>query len=381
MKPLPRAAWLAAALLALPLAAAVQRPALAQTTVLFAGGEDTDFTFLGGSTFNTETMNNGYRSSFARELILVIGNTSAADPPVYRVQTPIFTSAANLWVHAQAFLGGSSASAANIQGILLRSPDGVSRIVVRQTATLGQLKVSTRNAAGTITDLGTATTNIAVSTSTALDLYVNYTCSGAGGVQLYVGGTLAVNYSGNPCTDAATQLNQAEFASLTSGSGSNSCLVSYSSTCWSEIIIASGDTRGTALWTLTPKAAGNTQAWTGAAANIDKATISDATYNYTGSTSQLSEWTTSDIAAPAGQWNVLAVAQSARALVGTSGPQHFEWAVRTGGSDYTTGSVAPSTSFGNFPNQLWAANPATSANWQFSDLTAAGFNLGIESTP
>ena len=81
----------------------------------------------------------------------------------------------------------------------MRSPDGVSRIVLRQTGTYGQIKVSTRNAAGTITDLATASSNF--SAAARNDQKVNYTCSSSGGIALYIDGTSVISYSGNPCTD------------------------------------------------------------------------------------------------------------------------------------------------------------------------------------
>jgi hypothetical protein len=112
---------------------------------------------------------------------------------------------------------------------------------------------------------------------------------------------------------------------------------------------------------------------------VNKTTINDATSVSTAG-SALSEWTTAPTI-PNGNWSVLAVAQEARIQVGTTGPQHFEWLLRTGGTDYVSGSLAPSTSFSTFSNQLWSLNPNTSSAWSTTDLTTAGFNLGIESLP
>jgi hypothetical protein len=196
---------------------------------------------------------------------------------------------------------------------------------------------------------------------------------------MYLAGTQVINFSGNPCTDAATQLNQVEFASANGGAGGT--VSNGGGTGWSEIIIADQDTRGMGLWTLNPTAAGNTQSWTpNTVANVNKATINDTTNVSTGSNNALSEWTT-PTSPPAGTWNVLAVVQEARVLRGTTGPQNFEWLLRTtDGTDHVTGSVNPSTSFGNFSNQIWATNPFTTSAWAITDI-AAGFNLGIESLP
>jgi hypothetical protein len=277
-----------------------------------------------------------------------------------------------------------STSSSGEQGLIIRSPDGVSRIILRQTATYGQIKVSSRNAAGTITDLATSSSNFAIAGHT-LDLNVNYTCSGAGGVVLYIDGVQVINYSGNPCTDSATQLNQVDFASMTAGTANTNCALGSSEnggSCWSEVIICDTDTRGMGLWSLTPSAAGNTQSWTpNTVANINPAAINDNLFVSSTASSQLSEWTT-PTSAPTGAWNLLAVVQEARVASSTTGPTTFEWLLRTkDGSDHVTGSLTPSvTVFGNFNNQIWATNPHTSAAWVLSDI-ASGFNLGIESTP
>mgnify|MGYP003693715393 CR=1 FL=1 len=97
----------------------------------------------------------------------------------------------------------------NVQALIVRSPDAVSRIIVRQTATIGVLKVSQRNAAGTITDLATAGSAVTTGTNHQFDLKIDY--SSSGGVDLYLDGVLVINYIGDPRTDAATQLNQVRF--------------------------------------------------------------------------------------------------------------------------------------------------------------------------
>jgi hypothetical protein len=259
------------------------------------------------------------------------------------------------------------------------SPDGVARILVLGTGTNGQLKVSKRNAAGTITDLATASANLTncASTTVPIDIKIVYGCTSGDTILLYENGTQVVNFTGaSICTDSATTLNSVGFSYLNT-------VANTTSGVFSEVIVNSSNTLGMALWTLTPHAAGNTQLWSGTVADIDKFVINDSTFISTGTNSQLSQWTVSDIAPPSGTWAVQAVVQSARVLVGTTGPQHFAWNVRTGSTlaDYNTGSNAPITSFSNFPNHIWATNPATSAAWQFSDLTASGFNLGLESLP
>lgn len=355
-------------------------------TLYYAGGEDTSVTFIGTAAVGDAACANGScRSTFARESLSAENSTTVADPPANRIQVPTFTAASSLWIHARFDPGLLSGSTANEQGLLVRSPDGVSRIVLRQTGTYGQIKVSTRNAAGTITDLATASSNFSAAAH-AMDLQVNYTCSSSGGIALYIDGTSVISYSGNPCTDSATTLNQVEFASLTNGAnGGNNCGSGggeSAGTCWSEFIIADSSTLGMGLWTLAPQAAGNTQSWTpNTVGDVNPTTINDSNFVSTGSNNALSEWTT-PTSAPSGTWNVLAIVQEARVLASTSGPSTAEWLMRTkDGTDHVTGSFTPPVaSFGNFNNQIWTTNPNTSVGFVIGDI-ASGFNLGIESTP
>jgi hypothetical protein len=337
-------------------------------TILFAGGEDTSFTFFGTTDFLAfGGGGTAGRTTYARGGVRIPSGTG--DPPTSRAQTPTFTSTSLVWIHGQASFGNSAASTNNVQALIVRSPDAVSRIIVRQTATIGVLKVSQRNAAGTITDLATAGSAVTTGTNHQFDLKIDY--SSSGGVDLYLDGVLVINYIGDPRTDAATQLNQVDLGcphpALTLAGG------------WSEVIIADEDTRGMSLWTLAPVAAGNTQSWTpNTVGNINEVIISDTTLVSTNVNDALSQWTT-PTSAPSGNWGVKAIVQEARVRIGTTGPQHFDWSLRTASTDYVAGvSNAPLTSFSNFKNQLWTTNPNTSGAWAITDI-ASGFNLGIKS--
>lgn len=329
-------------------------------TILFAGGEDTSFTSVG--TVSVDTVN--FRTDWARRSLFMSGG--AADPPANRMVTPTFSSSSVVWVHEQSQPQSASTTNGN-QGLIVRSPDAVGRIYIRQTSTIGQLKVDKRDAAGTFTNLFTASgTTFSTGALHAIDLKINYVSSGE--VTLWIDGTQVGTFSGDPRTDAATTLNKVDFSSLQTGN------------VWhSEIIIADEDTRGMGLWTLAPQAAGNTQSWTpNTVGNISDTTINDATLISSSSNNDLSEWTT-PTSAPSGSWAVKAIVQEARVRVGTTGPQHFDWLIRTASADYTAGvSNAPTTTFSNFNNQIWTTNPNTATAWAITDI-ASGFNLGIKS--
>jgi hypothetical protein len=343
-------------------------------TILYAGGEDTGFTAIGtvsAGTPSTQTCRSGYTKG-----CIQVGGTAVADPPPNRYQTPTFTAVSALWFHAQLGLNsnfGAFTPPTGLQTIIMRSPDGVARLLFRQTGTGGNWKLSTRNAAGTITDLITGTSYAGyVNAISQVDVFVNYTVSGS--VALYFANNSVPNisFSGDPRTDSATQINQIELGAI--APSANPTVL----TSWSECIVADEDTRSMAVWTLDPQAAGNAQSWTpNTLANVQKPAISDATFVSTAANNALSEWTT-PTTPPSGTWGVKAIVQNARVQVPTTGPQHFDWLARTAATDYLAGAPqAPIAGFANFQH-IWPLNPATGLPWQITDI-AAGFNLGIES--
>lgn len=343
-------------------------------TILFAGGEDSSFATVGGFHCVATTNADFVRPSFARAA-MADGTTDYSgitDPPPNRITTPAFTPTSSLWVHG-VFSNTNSISTPTINTSCMRVLDasGVARILVRHAnSTDNTYKISTRNAAGTFTDLvtATATSSSFFNTPTPIDLFVNYSTSGQ--VSLYIGGELIVDTGPgvNVTTDSATTLAQADFAHFDAISEEGDLCY------WSEVIIATISTLGMGLLTLPPVAAGNTQSWTGVVADIDEVPINDANTITTTSDNELSEWTVSTTL-PTGAWVIVAIVQEARVSVGTGGPQHFEWLVRTAdGTDHVTGSVAPTGALVNYSN-IWPTNPQTDVAWVAGDL----INAGIES--
>lgn len=331
------------------------------TTIYFAGSEDSAFSSL--INFGSNTSTNFYRSAFARAGVAQTNFGSSPYPPLAYAMTPLFGPTSSFWIHAQ---HNCVATTGNNNACMLAALDssGVGRILVLGTATVGQVKICTRNAAGTITTLATSAAGAVPQASlTSLDLFINYAVSGQ--VTLYISGVVIADTGPgvNVTTDSATALAQVEFASMTTQDG------------WSECIVQDTSTLGLALQTLPPVAAGNTQSWTpNTVGNVNSNTINDANFVAATAVNSLSQWTVGTTL-PAGSWVIEAVVQTARVSIGATGPQHFEWLVRTSdGSDHVTGSVAPATSFGNFSN-VWLTNPHTSAAWNAGEL----INAGIES--
>lgn len=360
------------ALLALAAFTSVIASAPASATLLYSGGEDVDFVCSGACFVGTAS----YRTGWARQAYGMVGVSS--DPPTNRFATPAFTASATLWVHGQfCVLSGNNSSACGNASTssgyhMLRIYDsaGNPTLVVQGTGTSGQVRISSRTSGGAFTTLVTCSSAMTTSLS-QLDLYVSYGTSGQ--VTLYSNGVQVCDYSGDVTNgDGATTLNMAEFASPTNTWG-----------MWSEIIIATTDTRAMSRLTANTVANGNTTGFSGTnicSAIWNAASYNDANYGYSGSTNVIHECTVNN-SIPAGAYNVIGLVMSTRALVGASGPLHFNFVTRTGGTDYTSSDYAPTTSFSNISNYIQTVNPATSNPWAISDFQAAGFNIGLETKP
>jgi hypothetical protein len=349
----------------------------AGAALLYSGGEDVDFNCnsAGSCSVSTSAL---YRSGWAREAYGVGGTTS--DPPTNRFATPAFTASATLWTHAQYCqtfanqgcgysIGNSTTS--NAQMLRIFDNSGNPTLIVRGTGTAGQLNISSRTAAGVFTTLVTCSS--AFNTSlTQLDLYVNYGTSGE--VTLYANSVAVCDFTGNVTNgDGATTLNQVEFSSAVNGN--------YAA--WSEVVIATTDTRAMSRLTLNTVGNGNTTGFSGTnvcSAIWSATSFNDANYGYSGASNVINECTVNS-SIPAGSYNVLGLVMSARALVGSSGPLHFDFVTRTGGTDYVSSDYAPSTAFTNIANYIQTVNPATSNPWAVTDFQAAGFNIGEETKP
>lgn len=373
-----RVQWMWPLLLGLGLAVG---PINAEATLLYAGGEDVDFYCNGGGTCSVDTAAGRFRSGWARESYNVVGTTS--DPPTNRFATAVFSPVSTLWVHAQycnttQFSGCDATTGIGSQMIRIMDSSGNPALIVRGTGTTGQVKISSRTAGGTFTDLVTCSSAIVINLQ-QIDVYVNYGTSGE--VTLYNNSAQICDYTGNVTNgDGATTLNQIEFSAIhaVGGSCANAC---YGD--WSEIIVATTDTRGMARFTANTTGNGNTTSFSGTnvCSSIWGATaFNDTSYGYSGTNNAIHECTINS-AVPAGTYSVLGLVMSARVLIGTTGPQHFDFVTRTGGTDYTSPDFAPLNSFSNITNYIQTTNPATSNPWAVSDFSATGFNVGEETKP
>ncbi|MBS0524382.1 MAG: hypothetical protein JSS04_12205 [Proteobacteria bacterium] len=366
--------WMWPVLLGLGLAIG---PIHAQATLLYAGGEDVDFYCNSGGTCAVDMNTGTFRVGWARENYHVVGTTS--DPPTNRFATAVFSPSSTLWVHAQycnmtRFSGCDTSTNSGSQLIRIMDSSGNPTLIVRGTGTAGQVKVSSRTSGGTFTDLVTCSSAITAGLQ-QLDLYVNYGTSGE--VALYNNSVQICDFTGNVTNgDGATTLNQIEFSAVHAADA-------FTFGDWSEVIVATTDTRAMARFTANTTGNGNTTSFSGTnvcSAIWGAAAFNDTSYGFSGSNNAIHECTINS-AVPAGSYSVLGLVMSARVLVGATGPQHFDFVTRTGGTDYMSSDFAPLPSFSNITNYIQTANPATSNPWAVSDFQAAGFNVGEETKP
>jgi len=344
-----------------------------QATLLFSGGEDIDFICNSGGGCGVSTSGNFFRSAWAREAYEAGGTTS--DPPVNRFATPVFSASSTLWIHAQYcsdYYGSCGINtSANTQLLRVLDSGGNPAVIISGTGSSQQLVISSRTAAGAFTPLVTCSSAFNPSL-TQLDLYINYGTSGE--VTLYNNSVQVCDFKGDVTNgDGATTLDQIEFASSWNGIGG----------AWSEVIIATTDTRSMARFTANTSGDGNTVGFSGTniCSSIWNAIgANDANYGYSGSNNVVHECTIKS-SVPPGSYSVIGLVMSARVLVGASGPQHFDFVTRTNGADYTSTDLAPITNFTNFTNYIQTVNPATSNPWSVTDFQASGFNLGEETKP
>jgi hypothetical protein len=354
-------------------------PITSEATLLFTGGENVDFNCNIGGSCNTNTTAGSFRAGWARESYTVVGTPS--DPPTNRFATLPFTPTASFWVHAQhcslsfTSCGAFNGTTNNDQMLRLMDSNGNASLIFRGTGAGGTLKISSRTAAGSFTDLTTCPSALGIAL-TQLDVFVNY--AAAGEIALYANGVEVCDYTGNVTNgDGATALSTVEFSSAYNVGGDTN------PDGWSEIIVATTDTRAMARFTANTVANGNTAGFSGT--NVCSAIwgntgFSDASFAFASTSNLLHECTVNN-AIPPGSYSVLGLAMTARVLVGATGPQHFDFATRVNGSDYLSPDFAPLNAFSNVGNYIQTVNPATSAPWAVSDFQAAGFNVGEETKP
>lgn len=332
--------------------------------ILFAGGEDICFTTLGSTSVDTATTA-ARRTGFARCTLLVGANGIPAATDGWIGALSAASSA--FWLSARAYLLTTSATAGHR---VIRFLDGaVSRLELRVSSglTFALYKV---NAAGTATLLGTASAALNGNTLTKIDIQVNYGTSGS--VKIYYGGTLVLDTGTvDVTTDSATTLSGVVFGAKHQSSNTTGIH-------WSEPIVHTDDTRSMTLATMEPSANGNAFTFdSGSYTDVNETTNSDATIISSATANQVAQFAVTNTRIT-GNPSVKGLAVWARAQRGGTGPQNMQIGVRTASTDHWSANKSLVASMQPVVNNF-DVNPGTSGAWGYTDLTAAGFNVGVKS--
>jgi hypothetical protein len=318
---------------------------------------------------------NTYFPSTSRCALVLQVNPDTSIPPINNyLRMPGFATTAAFWSHGLVYENfAASVFTTNALGLGFLDSAGLYRLAVRATGTAQQLELVSVNAAGTVTHLAYSLTNEtfnAVYLENAVDIYVNYASSGQ--FQMYVNGTLVLNYSGNLVTDSATGLASVDF---------NCYFISTGNPKWCQCRCQTADTRGIVIATLPLSANGATMAWSGGNyGNVNGTTINDTT-PLTAATAGLDAlFAVSTAYLPSsGGYVIDSLVTEVRGAAGQIGPQNLQIATRTvDGTLYTSSSVSGLTNYPSNHSLTQQTNPHTGVAFVVSDF-GSGFNVGAVS--
>lgn len=357
------------------------------SSILFAGGEDISFNFIGGvlasvaanKTWYPDTTATRYRSSYSRYGLAYQGDGASNG---YHARSAVSFSASTFWSGMRLWAGFNAGNSRNgVPASIMRWADASGiprlRLVGTTNAPAGLIKLQKIDASGTVTDLITSANSFCTDSPGSpdkVDVYIDYQSSGTFAV--YVNNALIVSYSGNLLTDANTSLSFIELGQLAIfGSGGG-----VGTTVYSEVVVSTIDTRNMNVATQVSSANGNTHNFDGGTASDLASTIGPSgqiSPNYATTSGKIQEYQVSP-ALPAGFGTILCVVHHAQATMGTSGPQHLELIVRTGGADFTSPTFAPGSAWTTI-GYNWDVNPNTGFAWSASDLVNSStlFNVGL----
>lgn len=359
--------------------------------ILFAGQEDISFfpigqvyqtshtSFVTGANLSCDTSYTAaFRAGYARYAITIglWNNTSNGDNTTW-IRSAVPFSASTFWTSCRMYqdtsgVGGNS-------NIIWRWYDAGGQERLRVTTNSGGttfgIILQTVDNSNSVTNLITSSGdfgNLRPVTPDKIDIFIDYQSSGT--FTVYVNGVVCVSYSGNITTNSATALAQFDLGSCFAGNSNNAY------TSYSEVIVSTSDTRAMSLVTQAPTASGNADNWTsGSATNMSGVLADYASPDNSNTANQIQQYEVTP-AMPSGTFSVISLVQHAPITVGTSGPAHVEFMVRTASTDFTGTSIAPTNAWQCY-QQNWDQNPATSAPWATTDLadTSSAFNLGLKS--
>lgn len=240
--------------------------------ILFAGTEDTDFINVSADpSFYSTSISFAYRQNMVRGGLWVYSAPSSSTPGWIR--TPTFQVQDNpIWLSAR--MGYPSSTYAD-GGAYLRFFSGPNIVAELRANANNSVSLFLRNSSGALAFVAETAPRVftyygggnAEDYSFKFDYNLNLSTTGH--FRMYLGGKAVINHTGNTLGDLAptTRIDQVHLGTGRTGSGG---LV------WSEIIVATTDTRTMALMSLPPTSL-NFNQWTGTVSDINENIMNTST--------------------------------------------------------------------------------------------------------
>lgn len=320
-------------------------------TILFMGGEMGAFTPAGDENEDISR----YDATFSRCAIEADGAATA--PDISYIETAHWTAETEGYLHF--YIGDSPNSVVTHNVVTLINNSGVEVVRLRTTPITGGYTFTLQ-----YKDAGAAWQTAGTFSTTAnghFDIYWNFDASG--GVAMWSGGTKRIDLT---ATDLS-HLAGVRYARL-HGWG----LGAY----YSQVVAtdAAEPTIGGRLLTIVPSGAGASSDWTGSHASIDEVVYDDADFIFSDTAAEVSLFSHS-ATIPTG-YTLRAIAVTARAKRGVSGPQSLQLAIRASGSNAFSSTKAQDVGY-SANCGIWETNPTTSVAWVNGDLAA--LQIGVKS--
>ena len=339
--------------------------------ILWCGGEDIDFQFIGQIGTQgayVQTTAGFFRSGYARCAIAI--DSQNQNNCFARIPVGSFISS-SFWLSCQVHVGtGVNAPGSDV--IRFLDGSGIPRIILRvnSSSVPTSIIVQTIDAIGNRTQIG-PTIPIMFSISAVVKLDFNIVYSPSGSINIFQNNILLFTFNGDITTDGNNYIQGVDFGGIAASGGCHEVH-------WSEVIVSTRNTRAMSLVTQSPVGNGATDTFTqGAASNVNEVTLSTSSVDYSTTAGQTQLYTVTAI--PAGSFSILDVRQSGYVAVGDSGPQHIDFAVGTSGTTYLSSSLSPAIAWNNLQYGWGGINPNTGVNWIAADLNSGTFNIGYQS--
>lgn len=300
-----------------------------------------------------EVTDQSHNSAFARCAMRVRGTTSYIVWPV--LAAPVTSG----WWHFDYKRGaGTGGTNTKIFVGVDDNGDEVIRVLAPSTSMVLQYWDGT-----TWVDLSATISVDTDSIRQTIDIYIEGMGSSDGYAELYIAGNLRANGE----ADFTTVPNIEEVRQYGRGATSDSV--------YSQCIAADESTIGMRVGTIAMTGNGNSTAWTGDYTGIDETAYLDADLIVSPTADQVELFTGTAVPSFTG-YRIRALALTARAKKSGSGPEQFQFALRSAGTTYFSSTIPLTFGYENYC-AVWATDPATSA--EFLSTAIASLQFGVKS--